>query len=85
MEAKEETHQETERILGIFRFLSGEDDTGAEGSTHFFRRLLREQYRTQGSEQPYQYRKPCGAGDKKYGSFPPSEYVKSKRPQDACQ
>lgn len=44
---------------------------------------LCEQYRSQGSEQPYKDRKPSGAGDnKKYGSIPSSEYVKDAKLTD---
>ncbi|XP_065540427.1 ubiquitin carboxyl-terminal hydrolase 42-like isoform X1 [Lathamus discolor] len=44
---------------------------------------LREQYRNQGSEEPYKDRKPSGAGDnKKYGFIPSSEYVKDAKLTD---
>lgn len=57
-----------------------------KGVPIFSGNYLCEQYRTQGSEQPYKDRRPSGAGDKKkYSSIPSSEYVKGKKPQDACQ
>ncbi|XP_033921214.1 ubiquitin carboxyl-terminal hydrolase 42 [Melopsittacus undulatus] len=44
---------------------------------------LREQYRNQGSEEPYKDRKPSGAGDNKnYGFIPSSEYMKDAKLTD---
>lgn len=46
----------------------------------------REQYRNQGSKQPYKDGKPSGAGEsQKYSSVTSSEYVKGKGPQDVCR
>lgn len=44
---------------------------------------LCEQYRNQGSKQPYKEEKPTGAGDsKKYSSMASTEYVRGKGPWD---
>lgn len=47
---------------------------------------LCEQYRNQGSKQPYKEGKPSGAGEgKKYSSLTATEYGKGKEPQDVCR